>query len=57
MTVGNSLGGTGAKLARAVVIVAGVASLVASLLSFVYAKGPHPSFKIKAELTGFCLCE
>jgi hypothetical protein len=38
MTIENSPGGTGAKLARAVVIVAGIASLVASLLSFVYGK-------------------
>ena len=35
VTVGPPSGGTGSSLARAVVIVAGVSSLVASLLSFV----------------------
>lgn len=34
MTVGPPPGGTGSSLARAVVIVSGVSSLVASLLSF-----------------------
>lgn len=35
MTVGPPSGGTGSSLARAVVIVSGVSSLVASLLSLV----------------------
>lgn len=37
MSAESITGGTGSQLARATVIVAGVASLVATLLSFVYA--------------------
>jgi hypothetical protein len=36
MAVAPSAGGTGSKLTKAVVIIAGVASLIASLLSLVY---------------------
>ena len=48
---GPPSGGTGTNLARAVVIVAGVSALVASLLSFVYVRTPSPYLSGDLELT------
>lgn len=52
-TMAGSTGGTGNRFARAVTIVAGVAALVATILTFLYVSSPYTLALLFAPTTNF----